>query len=211
MMKSKLGHNIKVMREHLGLNQEELAERLFVSSQAVSKWEKGESSPAIETLQALANVFCTTIDNLLMGINVEECESQVSTINFKMRKIFLSNKRKDSVNAQINDVVSIIMPLYNSTNDYYWIYSGRMVLKGVIYAMLEDGSVNEENFSVDKIKEILQLSNLSREDSYNKIQNYIQNKSEKTKQLVNAYLSAPLSTGESIRAHIVTYLNLLSF
>ena len=65
----KLGEKICAQRKKLGLSQEELAVRLNVTRQAVSKWETGTSVPELETLVALARVFGVTTDYLL---SVEE-------------------------------------------------------------------------------------------------------------------------------------------
>ena len=65
----KLGEKIAAQRRKLGLSQEELAARLNVTRQAVSKWETGTSTPELETLVALAKTFGVTTDYLL---SVEE-------------------------------------------------------------------------------------------------------------------------------------------
>ena len=45
------------LRQRTGLSQSEVAERLFVTRQAVSRWERGETIPEVETLQALSRLF----------------------------------------------------------------------------------------------------------------------------------------------------------
>ena len=44
------------LRQRTGLSQSEVAERLFVTRQAVSRWERGETIPEVETLQALSRL-----------------------------------------------------------------------------------------------------------------------------------------------------------
>lgn len=61
----KLSEKIYYYRKKQGKSQEELAETLDVSRQAVSKWETGESEPEIGKLRALASVFGVTVDFLL--------------------------------------------------------------------------------------------------------------------------------------------------
>ena len=58
---------IQELRKQQGITQEELAERLFVSRTAVSKWESGRGYPNIESLKAIAKFFGVTIDELLSG------------------------------------------------------------------------------------------------------------------------------------------------
>ena len=60
-----LSEKIYSCRRKAGLTQEELAERLGVSRQAVGKWESGEAEPELRKLQALAKEFSVTADWLL--------------------------------------------------------------------------------------------------------------------------------------------------
>ncbi len=61
----KLHEKIFNQRKLKGMSQEELAEKVGVSRQAVSKWETGEAQPEITKLKALADVFGVTTDFLL--------------------------------------------------------------------------------------------------------------------------------------------------
>lgn len=60
-----IGAKIRLLRKEKKLTQEALAEYLHISSQAVSKWETGASSPDIDMLPKLAIFFGTSLDNLL--------------------------------------------------------------------------------------------------------------------------------------------------
>ena len=58
---------LQELRKQKGLTQEELAEILFVSRTAVSKWESGRGYPNIESLKAISKFFGVTVDELLSG------------------------------------------------------------------------------------------------------------------------------------------------
>ena len=60
-----LGERIKACRQQAGLSQENVAEAVGVSRQAVTKWETGQSAPSTENLFRLAELFGTTADLLL--------------------------------------------------------------------------------------------------------------------------------------------------
>ena len=53
------------LRTKKGLSQDELAEKVFVTRQAVSRWEKGETTPSTETLKLLSKLFDVSINTLL--------------------------------------------------------------------------------------------------------------------------------------------------
>lgn len=69
-----LGDRIKYHRKRLGMTQEQLAERMGVSAQAVSKWENNLSCPDISVLPDLAEVFGVSVDELLGKGGVREAE-----------------------------------------------------------------------------------------------------------------------------------------
>lgn len=56
---------LQELRKQKGITQEELAESLYVSRTAISKWESGRGYPNIESLKAIAKFFSVTIDDLL--------------------------------------------------------------------------------------------------------------------------------------------------
>ena len=58
---------LQELRKQKGLTQEELAEKLFVSRTAVSKWESGRGYPSIESLKAISKFYAVTVDALLSG------------------------------------------------------------------------------------------------------------------------------------------------
>lgn len=60
-----LANNIKKCRMKLGLTQQELADKLYVSSQAISKWESGQSVPDLANLTMLSDIFFTSVDKLI--------------------------------------------------------------------------------------------------------------------------------------------------
>ena len=70
MNKTNLPNNLYEIRRGAGLSQEEFAEKLGVSRQAVSKWERGEAYPDTENLIVISEMFGVTIDELLRSENI---------------------------------------------------------------------------------------------------------------------------------------------
>lgn len=60
-----LGEKLQQLRKQKGMTQQELADRLYVSRTAISKWESGRGYPSIESLKAIAALFSVTVDDLL--------------------------------------------------------------------------------------------------------------------------------------------------
>lgn len=66
-MEETIGKRIAARRKEKGYTQEEIAEHLGITAQAVSKWENDTSCPDISLLPALAEMLGTTVDALLSG------------------------------------------------------------------------------------------------------------------------------------------------
>lgn len=64
-MKSMINTNLKKLRLHHKLTQEELAFSINVSRQVIAKWEKGESTPDLSHCQSLAKLYNVTLDSLV--------------------------------------------------------------------------------------------------------------------------------------------------
>ena len=71
-----VGNQIRERRQALGLSQEELAQRLYVSRVTVSHWETGRTLPDVQSMLLLANLFGTTIDEMVRG-DVDEMREMV--------------------------------------------------------------------------------------------------------------------------------------
>ena len=70
---------LQELRKSKGLTQEELAEKLFVSRTAISKWESGRGYPSIDSLKEISRYFSVTIDDLICSdemISVAENEKR---------------------------------------------------------------------------------------------------------------------------------------
>ncbi|MCI8443031.1 MAG: helix-turn-helix transcriptional regulator [Provencibacterium sp.] len=70
----KFGAFLSRLRKEKGMTQKELAERLFISDKAVSKWERGLSLPDISLLQPIADIFEVSITELLSGQYIRKDE-----------------------------------------------------------------------------------------------------------------------------------------
>ena len=67
------GAVIRKLRENKNMTQEELAEKVFVSSKAVSKWETGQGFPDISLIEPLAQALGISVIELLSGEDIKNC------------------------------------------------------------------------------------------------------------------------------------------
>jgi putative transcriptional regulator len=106
-----LNENIKVLRKTKGLTQDELAIRLNVVRQTVSKWEKGLSVPDAEMLQRIAEVFEVNVSQLLgapinQNENIDVIAEQLSRIN---EQLVVKNNRSRKIWKTIGIILAIII------------------------------------------------------------------------------------------------------
>lgn len=96
-MKLSLGDNIRRLRRARDLTQEQLADRLGVTYQSVSRWEVGSAYPDIELLPAIGDIFSVSVDELL-GVPETEKEKQADALCEEFR--ILRNKSVPEENKE---------------------------------------------------------------------------------------------------------------
>lgn len=107
------GENLKVMRKAKGYTQEELAIKINVVRQTVSKWEKGLSVPDADVLSQIAEVLDTKVSVLLGGTITEETDKdavaeQLAKIS---EQLAIKNRRSKAIWKTIGMIVLAIMLL----------------------------------------------------------------------------------------------------
>ena len=73
-----IASRLAALRKQRNLSQEELAEKIGVSRQAISKWERAEASPDTDNLILLARLYQVSLDDLLLSEELPEIESTVN-------------------------------------------------------------------------------------------------------------------------------------
>lgn len=107
------GKNLKAMRKAKGYTQEELAIKINVVRQTVSKWEKGLSVPDADVLSQIAEVLDTKVSVLLGGTITEETDKdavaeQLAKIS---EQLAIKNRRSKAIWKTIGVIVLAIMLL----------------------------------------------------------------------------------------------------
>ncbi|MGN0250793.1 MAG: helix-turn-helix domain-containing protein [Oliverpabstia sp.] len=107
---------LQELRKSRGLTQEELAEALYVSRTAISKWESGRGYPSIDSLKEISKFFSVSIDDLLSGeklVTIAEKENKSNIENICDLLFGI---------VDLMTITLIILPLYPNLIDGY-IYS----------------------------------------------------------------------------------------
>ena len=107
---------LQELRKSRGLTQEELAECLFVSRTAISKWESGRGYPSIDSLKEIANYFSVSIDELLSSEKMLSLAEKENKANLRIMCDLLFGL------LDVCSFILIILPLYPNRGDDF-VYS----------------------------------------------------------------------------------------
>lgn len=146
-MQETFGKRLARLRKNLQLKQEDIAEKVNISAQAVSKWENDLSAPDISILPILADIFNVSLDELLGRETVQTkvaSESERKDINAMLLKIKVLSADGDKI--KINLPLSIIKLCLDTGAELPNI-NGKAFLKNIdfnqIFMMVEAGVIGE--------------------------------------------------------------------
>ena len=114
------GEKIQKLRNENKWTQEQLAEKLYVSRTAVSKWESGKGYPNIDSLKDIAKLFNKTIDELLSSEEIIDIAKEENTSNIK---------RTNNLIYGLLDIISVLfifLPLYAQKTESF-VYSVSLI------------------------------------------------------------------------------------
>jgi transcriptional regulator with XRE-family HTH domain len=102
------GNKLSSLRKQANLTQADLAEKIGVSRQAITKWEKGIGLPDIDNMKKLSSLFNTSIDKLL--------DYKIETINFYPNSI---SEKIDKENSRLKNVDNFVLDKFNNASSIY--------------------------------------------------------------------------------------------
>lgn len=115
-MDNHFSNNFKDLRKLKELTQEQVAEKLGVTSQAISKWECGISYPDIEMLPIIANLFKVSTD-FLLGVDITKQEKDIDEAIDKAQDLCNDNKYEEAVSLLRNALIQFP----SSSDIMYWL------------------------------------------------------------------------------------------
>ena len=146
-MNTTLGKRIAALRREKELKQDELAEKLGVSPQAVSKWENDQTCPDISLLPLLAKTLGVSVDELLSGKQESTPAVQIAPINerkdIKDMMLRIVVKSADNDNVRINIPMALVKVGIDVGLNMTQVTNGNKALKdidlGKILELVEQG------------------------------------------------------------------------
>ena len=109
-----LGDNIKALRKQKGISQEELASRIHVVRQTISKWEKNLSVPDAAMIQKIAEELDITVNELLGG-EIKQDEDRDKIVEQLVRineQLVIRNRRSRRIIKTIIIIIAVIALLW---------------------------------------------------------------------------------------------------
>lgn len=104
-----VGRKIAEFRINNKMTQDELADKLYVTRQALSKWENGSSAPSINVLLTLAEIFNTTFDEILC-LNDEDDIDPEDIFHGHSRTYVVNKLIRNEIDVNIADVFYLLSP-----------------------------------------------------------------------------------------------------
>lgn len=155
-----LGKRIKDLRSAHNWNQDELAEKMFVSRQTISNWENEKSYPDIQSILLLSNLFEISLDQLVKG-DVEQMQEIINDQDVKQMKFY-----GKMMLACLAIMIVTFGPLYLVTGLWGLIPEGILAIAMFYFATKLNG-IQKENDLVT-YKEIVTFMNRKNLDEISK-------------------------------------------
>lgn len=114
-MNIEIANKLVELRKNHELSQEELAEKLGISRQAISKWERAESSPDTDNLIALAKLYDISLDELLLNKEKKVDNTPIDNIEgevIDLEKEILDQNNESKFNVKFMIGIQSIVPLF---------------------------------------------------------------------------------------------------
>ena len=144
------GNRIKELRKAQNINQDELAEKLFVSRQTISNWENDKSYPDIQSVLLLSEIFNVSVDQLLKG-DVEKMERIIT----EQTQADINKMHTYAIGMLISIVALLIsMPVLAYTTGFWFFIPSVLLFACAMYFAIRIEKCKKE-YNVQTYKEIV--------------------------------------------------------
>lgn len=125
------------LRKAKDLTQEQLAEKLNVSRQSVSKWESGQAVPELEKIVAMSVVFDVTTDYLLKSSEIDDLSVKTEMLEKQQQQMLVREQRQQKIRECVLYVIVIYLVLfavYFFEHEFYFFWELEWLGKGALVA-----------------------------------------------------------------------------
>lgn len=125
------------LRKAKGITQEQLAEKLDVSRQSVSKWESGQSVPELEKIAALSAFFDVSTDYLLKSSEIDDLSVKTEMLEKQQQQMLFREQRQHQIWACILYAIAaylVLFAIYFVEHDLFFSTEADILGKPVIFA-----------------------------------------------------------------------------
>ena len=140
-----LGKRLREERLHCGMTQEQVAEKMNVTAQAVSKWENDQASPDADTLVRLSRLFGASVDDLLTGSNLPAVvEASPENIACRILHITVVNRGSGAdVNVDVRIPAAVVRAAMSTAKNAVEDYGVSEDQLEIVNQMLENGVIGQ--------------------------------------------------------------------
>ena len=171
----KIGNFIKELRLEKNWSQEELASKLYISRQSVSKWENGQTAPSMSIMIKLAEIFDLTVSEIMTGEKAtnEKVKNITSTTSNEIIKMHKETKKVRKLSC------IIILVLLFSFLGYYFFTSYRSQQIYKIYGESDNFTIENGLLVITKSNVYFTIQNVNSKEDIESITLYFLNDNER--------------------------------
>ena len=125
------------LRKAKDLTQEQLAEKLNVSRQSVSKWESGQAVPELEKIVAMSVVFDVTTDYLLKSSEIDDLSVKTEMLEKQQQQMLFREQKQQKIRECVLYVIVIylvLLAVYFFEREFYFFWELEWLGKGALIA-----------------------------------------------------------------------------
>ena len=127
------------LRKANNLTQEQLAEKLDISRQSISKWESGQAIPEIEKIIALSTIFDVTTDYLLKSSEIDDLSIKTKMLEKQQQLILIQEQKHKQILKCILYSIAIYMIFFaiyfiGHFHFWYWVANPSIFFSGFLIA-----------------------------------------------------------------------------
>lgn len=109
------------LRKANNLTQEQLAEKLDVSRQSVSKWESGQATPELDKIVALSAIFDVTTDYLLKSSEIDDLSVKTDILEKQQQQMLVREQKQRQISGCILYAIAVYLIFFCGV--FYWAFS----------------------------------------------------------------------------------------